>query len=60
MPPALNTEEIHDVNARYHDLAAGHYDSKWGIDFGELGGEQVLAKAAQGARPRARPLRPLA
>ena len=44
MPPALTTEEIHDVNTRYHDLAAGHYDSKWGIDFGEQGREQVLAK----------------
>jgi ubiquinone/menaquinone biosynthesis C-methylase UbiE len=42
--PALSIEEIHDVNTRYHDLAADQYDSKWGIDFGELGGEQVLAK----------------
>ncbi len=44
MPPTLTREEIHEVNARYHDLAAHHYDSKWGIDFGELGREQVLAK----------------
>jgi ubiquinone/menaquinone biosynthesis C-methylase UbiE len=44
MPSALSPEEIRDVNTRYHDVAAGHYDSKWGIDFGELGGEQVLAK----------------
>jgi ubiquinone/menaquinone biosynthesis C-methylase UbiE len=47
MPPALSTEEIHDVNARYHNLAAGHYDSKWGIDFNELGCAQVLAKASK-------------
>jgi ubiquinone/menaquinone biosynthesis C-methylase UbiE len=47
MPPALSTEEIHDVNARYHNLAAGHYDAKWGIDFDELGWAQVLAKASK-------------
>jgi ubiquinone/menaquinone biosynthesis C-methylase UbiE len=47
MPPALSSAQIHDVNARYHNLAAGHYDSKWGIDFDELGREQVLAKAAK-------------
>jgi len=47
MAPALSTEEIHDVNARYHNLAAGHYDSKWGIDFDELGCGQVLAKASK-------------
>ena len=40
----LSAEEIRDVNTRYHDVAADHYDSKWGIDFGELGREQVLAK----------------
>ena len=44
MPPVLSAEEIRDVNTRYHDVAAGHYDSKWGIDFGEIGREQVLAK----------------
>jgi SAM-dependent methyltransferase len=42
--PTLSIEEIHDFNTRYHDLAAGHYDYKWGIDFGERGHEQVLAK----------------
>jgi len=45
--PTLNTAEIHDANTRYHDLAAHHYDAKWGIDFGELGGEQVLAKVTK-------------
>ncbi len=44
MPPALNPEEIRDVNTRYHDVAADHYDSKWGIDFGDIGIEQVSAK----------------
>jgi SAM-dependent methyltransferase len=44
VPPALSAEEIRDVNTRYHDVAAGHYDSKWGIDFGDVGREQVLAK----------------
>ena len=53
MPPALSAEEIRDVNTRYHDVAAGHYDSKWGIDFGEIGREQVLVKVdkAIGHRP---------
>ena len=44
MSPALTAEEIRDVNTRYHDVAAERYDSKWGIDFGEVGGEQVVAK----------------
>jgi ubiquinone/menaquinone biosynthesis C-methylase UbiE len=44
VPPSLNAEEIRDANTRYHDVAAGHYDSKWGIDFGELGLSQVSAK----------------
>jgi SAM-dependent methyltransferase len=44
VPEALNAEEIRDVNTRYHDVAAGHYDSKWGIDFGDVGREQVLVK----------------
>jgi ubiquinone/menaquinone biosynthesis C-methylase UbiE len=44
MPPALTAEEIRDVNTRYHDVAADHYDAKWGIDFGDIGLEQVGAK----------------
>ena len=44
MPPVLTAEEIRDVNTRYHDVAADHYDAKWGIDFGDLGAEQVLGK----------------
>ena len=44
MPPTLSAEQIRDANTRYHDVAAGHYDAKWGIDFGEVGRAQVLAK----------------
>ena len=45
MPPrsALPTH-IRDVNTRYHDVAAGEYDTKWGIDFGPVGQQQVLGK----------------
>jgi SAM-dependent methyltransferase len=42
---ALRTaDEIREVNTRYHDVAAGSYDSKWGIDFGDIGQTQVLGK----------------
>jgi SAM-dependent methyltransferase len=42
---ALRTaDEIRDVNTRYHDVAAAGYDSKWGIDFGSVGQEQVVGK----------------
>ncbi len=44
MPSPLSAEQIRDANTRYHDVAAGHYDSKWGIDFGEIGRAQVTAK----------------
>ena len=44
MSAPASPERIKDVNERYHDVAAGSYDSKWGIDFGETGQEQVLAK----------------
>jgi ubiquinone/menaquinone biosynthesis C-methylase UbiE len=44
VPPTLSPGEIRDVNTRYHDVAAGHYDSKWGIDFGQVGQDQVIAK----------------
>ena len=37
-------EEIRDVNERYHDVAAVTYDSKWGIDFGPIGLQQVSGK----------------
>jgi ubiquinone/menaquinone biosynthesis C-methylase UbiE len=39
-----SAEHIKDVNERYHDVAAQSYDSKWGIDFGQIGQEQVTGK----------------
>jgi ubiquinone/menaquinone biosynthesis C-methylase UbiE len=42
--PALDTERIRDANIRYHDAAAHGYDSKWAIDYGEIGARQVLGK----------------
>ncbi len=53
MPAALSAEEIREVNTRYHDVAAGHYDEKWGIDFGETGCGQVLAKVDKALGHRA-------
>ncbi len=44
MEALRNADEIRDVNTRYHDVAAASYDSKWGIDFGEVGQTQVLGK----------------
>src|SRR5829696_2723521 len=48
-----STEEIVDVNRRYHDVAALDYDSKWGVDFGAVGRTQVLGKVEKllGRRP---------
>jgi SAM-dependent methyltransferase len=37
-------EAIREVNTRYHDAAAAEYDGKWGIDFGDIGAQQVLGK----------------
>lgn len=37
-------ERIKEVNELYHDAAASSYDSKWGIDFGGIGQEQVSGK----------------
>ncbi|MBS1886616.1 MAG: methyltransferase domain-containing protein [Actinobacteria bacterium] len=42
--PTATPEHIKDVNTRYHDAAAHEYDAKWGIDFGEIGQDQVRAK----------------
>jgi ubiquinone/menaquinone biosynthesis C-methylase UbiE len=44
MQAVRSPDEIRDVNTRYHDVAAATYDSKWGIDFGEVGQSQVLGK----------------
>jgi ubiquinone/menaquinone biosynthesis C-methylase UbiE len=52
--PDATAEHIKDVNTRYHDVAAETYDSKWGIDFGDIGQDQVigkLRKALNGAEP---------
>jgi ubiquinone/menaquinone biosynthesis C-methylase UbiE len=54
MPPSADT--IRDANVRYHDLAAKHYDSKWGIGYDEVAQDQVtvkLRKALGGALPAA-------
>ncbi|MFN2612266.1 MAG: class I SAM-dependent methyltransferase, partial [Solirubrobacterales bacterium] len=46
---------IKDANWRYHDAAATSYDSKWGIDFGPVGQDQVAQKInkALGEQPKA-------
>ncbi|HEU4656988.1 MAG TPA: class I SAM-dependent methyltransferase, partial [Capillimicrobium sp.] len=43
----LDADTIRDANTRYHDVAASHYDAKWGIDFGEIGQTQVVGKLAK-------------
>jgi ubiquinone/menaquinone biosynthesis C-methylase UbiE len=55
VPTTLSAEQIRDANTRYHDVAAGHYDAKWGIDFDEVGRDQVTAKVrkALGTEPKA-------
>jgi ubiquinone/menaquinone biosynthesis C-methylase UbiE len=51
--PATDIERIRDANIRYHDAAARDYDSKWAIDYGEIGGRQVIGKLSKalGAQP---------
>ncbi len=44
MQALRSSEQIRDVNTRYHDVAAAGYDEKWGIDFGATGRGQVLGK----------------
>ena len=44
MTAVRTPDDIRDVNTRYHDVAASNYDSKWGIDFGATGQQQVLGK----------------
>jgi SAM-dependent methyltransferase len=44
MASAPATDFIRDANVRYHDMAAEHYDEKWGIDYGGPGQSQVIAK----------------
>jgi ubiquinone/menaquinone biosynthesis C-methylase UbiE len=42
-----SAETITDANVRYHDLAAEHYDSKWGIKYDAVGQAQVTSKLAK-------------
>ena len=44
MAAAASTNDVYEANLRYHDLAAAHYDAKWGIDYGERGRRQVVVK----------------
>jgi ubiquinone/menaquinone biosynthesis C-methylase UbiE len=44
MAAPASADAIRDVNTRYHDAAAAEYDHKWGIDFHEIGQQQVLGK----------------
>jgi ubiquinone/menaquinone biosynthesis C-methylase UbiE len=44
MAAPASAEAIRDVNARYHDAAAEHYDTKWGVDYGDIGRNQVRGK----------------
>jgi ubiquinone/menaquinone biosynthesis C-methylase UbiE len=44
MAAPSDPDQIREVNERYHDVAAVTYDSKWGIDFGEIGLQQVSGK----------------
>jgi SAM-dependent methyltransferase len=49
MPPT--PESIRDANVRYHDLAAEHYDSKWGIGYDEVSQAQVTGKLGKALGP---------
>src|SRR5918994_7708024 len=42
-----SADTIKDVNTRYHDVAAGEYDAKWGISYEEPGRLQVLGKLSK-------------
>src|SRR3954447_22216073 len=47
MAAPATSHEILDVNRRYHDVAAGEYDAKWGISFGPIGRAQVRGKVVK-------------
>src|ERR687890_1275265 len=55
MAAPATTDEILDVNRRYHDVAAAEYDAKWGVDFGAIGRAQVLGKVEKLLGPRPGP-----
>jgi ubiquinone/menaquinone biosynthesis C-methylase UbiE len=44
MAAPATADAIRDVNTRYHDAAADRYDTKWGVDYGEIGRAQVRGK----------------
>jgi len=44
MAAPATADAIRDVNTRYHDAAAEHYDYKWGVDYGDIGRQQVRGK----------------
>jgi ubiquinone/menaquinone biosynthesis C-methylase UbiE len=50
VPARTSYQWIRDANERYHDVAASSYDSKWGIDFGSVGQQQVRAKLRKALR----------
>ena len=56
MPVPVTHHRIREANELYHDAAAAEYDAKWGIDFGEIGGEQVRVKLSKALAGR--PSRP--
>jgi ubiquinone/menaquinone biosynthesis C-methylase UbiE len=41
---SVSPDHIKHANVRYHDAAASEYDTKWGIDFGPIGQQQVRGK----------------
>ena len=49
MPATADT--IREANVRYHDLAAEHYDSKWGIGYDDVGQAQVAGKLVKALGP---------
>lgn len=49
MPPTAHS--IREANVRYHDLAAEHYDSKWGIGYDEVAQAQVTGKLRKALGP---------
>ncbi len=49
MPAPADT--IREANVRYHDLAAEHYDSKWGIGYDAVGQAQVSGKLRKALGP---------
>jgi SAM-dependent methyltransferase len=55
MAVSQRTDDILDVNRRYHDVAAGEYDTKWGVDYGGIGRAQVLGKVEKLLGPRPGP-----